>query len=122
MSESVLTITNLDEVCKEVGEQLSGSITVSLDDQYLKNNTKYRAKVNFAKAAQSATEDSRVDAAIDNWLDAGGSWESGGFFLQDVARQVKSDYVNNIMDDSKSNAQFKDLQARVIRIEEHPPL
>lgn len=122
MNESMLTITNMDEVCKEVVEQLSGSITVYLDDQYLKGNTKFRAKVNFTKAAQSATEDSRVDAAIGNWLDAGGGWDSGGFFLQDVARQVKSDYVNNTMDDDKSNAKFKDLQARIIRIEEHPPL
>jgi polyhydroxyalkanoate synthesis regulator phasin len=79
----------------------------------------YRANWNLQDAGDKVLSQSNIDAILDNYASEGSiDWDNGGHFLQEIARQIKTEYVNQVMDDEKTGKEYKDMESRLIRIEE----
>ena len=118
MSDAV-EILNTTEIENAIKDIVEGQVEISIDDRFTDSHIAYRANWNLKDAIDIAAADSNVNAAISNWIDSGmGPWSEGGNFMQEIARQVKAEYKNQVMMDDKTPAKMKDMESRLIRVEE----
>ena len=118
MSDAI-EILNVAEIESAMREIIEGQIEISIDDRFTDSHIAYRANWNLKDAIDAVVTDSNVESAIDNWVSSGmNAWDTGSNFMQDVARQVKSEYVNQVATDKKTPDKMKDMESRLIRVEE----
>ena len=117
MSDS-LQITNLDYVLTSIEDAVKGEIHIEIEKN-LKHNVSYRANWNLKDAGDKVLTANNIQNTVDRWAaDPSKSWDNGENFLQDLARQIKTAYVDEVLTDEKTNDKFRDLERRAIRIEE----
>lgn len=118
MSDAV-EFTNLDEILKQIGEDIAGNITIDIDENKVKGNTKYRANWNLKDAGDKVLSEGEIEAAISDWVARKDkSWESGGNFIQVLSREIQGEYVNRVLTDQKTSSKDREAEARAIRIKE----
>lgn len=119
MSDAV-QFSNLNDFAKEIEDYLSGSVQISIDPRISKGHIAYRANWNLKDAGDKVLTESNISDTVSAWCDSGGGWDEGANFLQDLSRQIKAEYGNQVLNDKKTEDKMKDLEFRLIRIrEEH---
>ena len=119
MSDDIMVIKNLREVEGILEEQLSGTIELSIAEEYLADtNTKYHAQADFTRACDKVLTESNQNVAAEKWAEEGGVWDNGGHYLQDLARQIKAEYVSQVSTDTTLKETFRDLVRRLFRMDE----
>lgn len=112
-------LSDTSRIAAMIENAFNGSVTISIDPRMKDSHIAYRANWNLQDAGDKVLSQSNIDAMLDNYASEGKiDWDNGGHFLQEIARQIKTEYVRQVLADEKTGEKYKDMESRLIRIEE----
>ncbi len=110
-----MELVNMDEIGDSFRKSIEGSIQIYIDN-LLTRHPAYRANWDLKDAGVKTLTEANIHRIVEQW--DGGSWDNGENIIQILARQVKGAYVDEVINDRKTEDRFRDLESRAIRMKE----